>query len=229
MNDRAAAAASPEACLGPTYYIDSDHVGIRAFAAEAVGALTAPIDKAVKLYYAVRDRITYDPYSIAMTPEAFRASTCLAMGRGFCIFKAGLLAAVGRAAGVPSRVGFADVKNHLVTARLQALMKTDVFYYHGYTEFFLDGRWVKATPAFNIELCRKFRVLPLEFDGRQDSIFHPFDADGRQHMEYVADRGAFVDMPYEEIRDCCLAYYPGMLAKYGLGGDFAAEAAAENR
>lgn len=218
-----------DAYLSPTFYLDSDDPGIRAFAAAAVGDATDPTDKAVRLYYAVRDQIVYDPYSIEMKPEAFRASDCLAKGRGFCIFKAGLLAAVGRAAGVPSRVGFADVKNHLVTARLQALMKTDVFYYHGYTEFFLAGRWVKATPAFNIQLCEKFRVLPLEFDGRQDSIFHPFDADGRQHMEYVADRGSFADVPFEEIRDCFLAYYPKMLAKDGVGGDFAAEAAAEGR
>jgi transglutaminase-like putative cysteine protease len=229
MSAAVAEAESLDVYLRPTFYLDSDDAGIRAFAAAAVGDATAPIDKAVRLYYAVRDQIVYDPYSVEMQPQAFRASDCLAKGRGFCIFKAGLLAAAGRAVSVPARVGFADVKNHLVTARLQALMKTDVFHFHGYSEFFLEGRWVKATPAFNIELCEKFRVLPLEFDGRQDSIFHPFDADGRRHMEYVAERGAFADMPFEEIRDCFLAYYPKMFAKDGVGGDFAAEAAAENR
>ena len=30
-------------------------------------------------------------------------------------------------------------------------MGTDLFVYHGYAELFLDGKWVKATPAFNVE------------------------------------------------------------------------------
>jgi len=225
----AAADLSLAQYLRPTYYIDSDDPRIAAFAWEAIGDATTPLDKAVRLYYAVRDRIVYDPYSVELVPEAFRASHCLAEGRGFCIYKAGLLAAAGRAAGIPSRLGFADVKNHLATERLKALMKTDVFYYHGYSEFHLDGRWVKATPAFNIELCEKFRVLPLEFDGREDSIFHPFDADGRQHMEYVAERGSFADMPFAAIRENFLEFYPDLMAKSAKAGDFAAEAAAENR
>ena len=64
-------------------------------------------------------------------------------------------------------------------------MGTDLFVYHGYTDLCLDGKWVKATPAFNLALCTRFRVKPLEFDGRDDSIFHPFDEDDRRHMEYL--------------------------------------------
>ena len=66
-----------DAYLSPTFYLDSDDPGIRAFAAAAVGDATDPTDKAVRLYYAVRDQIVYDPYSIEMKPEAFRASDCL--------------------------------------------------------------------------------------------------------------------------------------------------------
>lgn len=54
-------------------------------------------------------------------------------------------------------------------ARMREQMKTDVFYWHGYASIYLEGKWVKATPAFNIELCEKFLRL-LEFDGRTDSI-----------------------------------------------------------
>ncbi|HYM32240.1 MAG TPA: transglutaminase family protein [Candidatus Cybelea sp.] len=215
--------------LRPTWFIDSDDARIRAFATEAVGDATDDVTKAVRLYYAVRDRITYDPYRVELTPQGFRASDCLAKGYGFCILKATLLAAAGRAAGVPSRLGFADVKNHLATARLKSLMKTDIFFYHGYTEFFLDGRWVKATPAFNIQLCDRFRVLPLEFDGHEDSIFHPFDADGRQHMEYVGERGSFADMPFAEIEANFREVYGELMGRGGPKGDFAAEAAAESR
>lgn len=212
--------------LRPGFYIDSDEPSVAAFARERAGDAATPAARAVRLYYAVRDELPYDPYDIDLTPQGFRASRCLAAGRGFCITKAGLLAAAARSLGVPARVGFADVRNHLATARLRQMMGTDVFYYHGYAELYLDGRWVKATPAFNIELCRKFRVRPLEFDGRHDSIFHPFDADNRRHMEYVAERGFYADIPFAEIEHIFRTYYPG-LVKAGPSGDFAAEAAAE--
>jgi hypothetical protein len=100
-------------------------------------------------------------------------------------------------------------------------MGTDLFVYHGFTELWLEGKWVKATPAFNLELCRKFRVKPLEFDGRSDSIFHPFDADDRRHMEYLRERGSFADVPVAEIQRVFRESYPAL---YGLGKEAAKEA-----
>jgi len=146
----------------------------------------------------------------------------IARGRGYCVAKATVLAAAARALEIPSRLGFADVRNHLATPRLREQMGTDVFYYHGYTELHLDGRWVKATPAFNIELCQRFGVKPLEFDGREDSIFHPLDAEGRQHMEYLHDRGTRDDVPLEELREAMARLYPHMRGP--VEGDFHAEA-----
>lgn len=220
--------AVEQAYLAATPYIDSDSPLVRALADEFSHIQDAK-QRAIAIYYAVRDRFLYDPYSIEMSPKGMSASRVIERGRGFCVSKAILLAAVARAAGIPSRLGFADVQNHLATPRLRELMGTDVFFYHGYTELLIEGRWVKATPAFNIELCEKFRVLPLEFDGETDSIFHPFDADNRRHMEYVADRGQFADLPYLDWRQAMLTYYPTMMRDDGAavpGGDFAAEAAA---
>lgn len=214
--------------LRPTYYLDADHPAIRAFADTTAGEVADMITKAVRLYYAVRDGLLYDPYSIDYSPEGCKASAVLARGRGYCVAKACVLAAAARAVTIPARLGFADVRNHLATERLRRLMGTNIFYYHGYTEFYLDGKWVKATPAFNIELCRKFGVVPLEFDGRSDSLFQPFDTQNRRHMEYVNDRGHRADLPYEEIREAMLRYYPGG-AEALAGGDFHAEAEAENR
>lgn len=214
--------------LRPTYYLDGNHPSVRAFANKAIGGATDALETAIHLYYAVRDAFLYDPYSVTLDPECFKASSVIARGRGNCVTKATVLAATARGAGIPARLGFADVRNHLTTERLRRMMGTDIFYYHGFTELFLEGRWVKATPAFNIELCRKFGVLPLEFDGRSDSIFHPFDAANRRHMEYVNDRGSRADVPFEEFRDAMLRYYPGAY-ELGLGGDFQAEAEAERR
>jgi len=215
----------PDAYRLPGRFVDSDHPDVIAFARRASAGATGPVDAAIRLYYAVRDEIRYDPYGIRLDPAEFLASRCLARGRGFCITKAALLAAAARAVGIPARLGYADVKNHLATPKLLELLGTDLFTYHGYTDIFLDGAWVKATPAFNLSLCQKFRVLPLEFDGRTDSVFHPFDADGRQHMQYVEDRGTRADVPFDEIAANFREVYPRLHGQAEIAGDFEAEAA----
>lgn len=213
-------------CRVATPHIDSDHPDIVAFAhAHARG--TGTRDTAVSLYLAVRDQIRYDPYRIDLSDHGMTASTVLAQGHGWCVSKAVLLAAVARAAGIPARLGFADVKNHLSTDKLRRTMQTDVFAWHGYTGLWIDGAWRKATPAFNIELCEKFGLLPLDFDGVNDSLYHPFDRAGRQHMEYVNERGSFDELPLDEIRTSFAEIYPAMKTGHPATGDFAEDAARE--
>jgi transglutaminase-like putative cysteine protease len=203
--------------LEPGRFVDSNHPRVIEFARKhAVGANDR--EKAVSLYYAVRDGVRYHPFQNFTHDDAYRGSTCLERKVGWCVSKAALLAACARASEIPARVAFADVKNHLTTPELTAKMGTDLFVYHGYTEFYLDGKWVKATPAFNLSLCTKFRVKPLEFDGREDSIFHPFDEDNRRHMEYLTNRGAFADVPADDIKRVFSETYPQF---YTLGPDAA--------
>ena len=197
--------------LQPTSLIDSDHSAVMDFARQhAVGADER--ECAVALYLAVRDGIRYDPYDCDLTPHGMRASTALATQRGWCIPKATLLAAVCRAAGIGARVGFADVRNHLSTERMRQTMQTDLFIWHGYTELLIDGVWRKATPAFNLSLCERFGLLPLEFDGRSDSIYHPFDRAGHRHMEYLNQRGSFDEVPLARIVTDFEHLYPRWLA-----------------
>ena len=186
------------ATLAPTALIDSDHPDVIAFAREHAQG-DDDRERAVALYLAVRDRFRYDPYRIDLSAQGMRASSVIAQGSGWCVPKAALMAAVCRAAGLHARLGYADVRNHLSTERLRQTMQTDVFIWHGYADIWLGGQWVKATPAFNIELCDKFGLLPLVFDGRSDSIYHPFDKAGHRHMEYVNQRGTFNDMPLAQI------------------------------
>jgi uncharacterized protein (DUF2132 family) len=195
-----------------TSFIDYDQPEVRAFAERVCTTVSDSNlkEKAVRLYYAVRDEIRYDPYDLQDSPDALKASTVIKKGSGYCVAKAVVLAAVGRQQGIPSRLGFADVRNHLSTARLRQLMGTDLFLYHGYTEFFLDDKWVKATPAFNLSLCERFQVKPLEFNGDDDSIFHEFNAVGQKHMQYIHDHGSFVDLPFEEIFAVYRRQYPSM-------------------
>lgn len=185
--------------LTATRTIESTHPAVVHFTGTHAGGAVDEVEQAVRLFYAVRDGFRYDPYQIDLTIAGMKASTTLEVERGWCVSKAILLAACCRSLDIPARLGFADVRNHLSTERLRQRMRTDIFYWHGYTEMLLDGKWVKATPAFNIELCDKFGLLPLEFDGRNDSLYHPFDAAGNRHMEYVNHRGTYPDLPLDEI------------------------------
>lgn len=216
----------PAAFLGETEYLNLGHPLVRSFAQRHAGTDPGASAKAISLYYAIRDEIRYDPYAIRTGPDTYKASYSIEKGRGFCIQKSAAYAAVCRVCGIPARVGYADVRNHLATERLLKLLETNIFIYHGYVEVYLEGRWVKATPVFNLSLCEKFQVLPLEFDGRTDSLFHPFDAGGQQHMEYVRDRGTRDDVPVDEINAAMTAAYPRYFKAVDEAGDFEAEAAA---
>jgi len=213
------AEAPGPATLAATALIDSDHPAVVGFAVRhAVGVDDRT--RAVSLYPAVRDGFRYDPYRIDLSLAGMRASSVIEQGFGWCVPKAALMAAAARAAGIPARVGYADVRNHLSTARLRQTLKTDLFVWHGFTELWLEGTWVKATPAFNIELCERFGLLPLDWDGRSDSLYHPFDREGRRHMEYVNERGSFDDMPLARIVEDFASTYPSLTSLASADASF---------
>lgn len=194
--------------LKATYYLDSDNPEVVAFAKQSIGEAKTDKEKAVKLYYAVRDGFRYNPYNLRMKPEEVTASHLLSVGDGHCIDKAIFLAACARAVGIPSRLEFADVINHISSEKFVEMLKSDVFAMHGITQLFIDGKWVKCTPAFNKELCALFNVEPLEFDGEHNSMFHEFDNKHNKFMEYVAQHGVFDDFPREYFVTVMVLNYP---------------------
>ncbi|MBC7164010.1 MAG: transglutaminase family protein [Roseovarius sp.] len=197
--------------LKPSSFVDSDSPEVQAFVASALRDLppdASARDKAVRLFKAVRDGIRYDPYSFPLDEDSYRASRIAGAEASFCVPKAILLAACLRAAGIPAALGFADVRNHLNTPKLQELMETDLFIYHGYVQMWLGRETYKITPAFNIELCERFGVKPLVFDGYHDALFHEFDEHDNRHMEYVNDRGIYLDPPISEFLQAFRDTYP---------------------
>jgi transglutaminase-like putative cysteine protease len=189
---------------------------VRAFASHAVEGASDDRERIGRLFAAVRDAIRYDPYTATDDPGDYVASNVIERGSAYCIPKAVLLAAGARSLGIPARLGFADVRNHLQSERLRELMGgTDVFVYHGYTELNVGGAWRKATPAFNASLCGRFGVPPLEFDGSTDAVLHPYTGDGSRHMEYVRDRGTYTDLPLETIVEAFTTAYPGLMRRPG--------------
>ena len=183
--------------LTPT--IDCDNDSIKRKAENLSKGQQGVAGKAKSLFYFVRDEIEYTPLVPLDLFEHYQASKTLERGKGFCVEKAALLAAFARAVGIPARLHLADIRNHLVPDRLKELMGTDLFSYHGYSELYIEGKWVKATPAFDLRMCQKNRIIPVEFDGKNDAMFHSHNLDGKLHIEYVQDHGHYVDVPVDEI------------------------------
>lgn len=194
--------------LAPTPFIDSDDSQVVDYAHSLTRNTSSTVEMATNIYRAVRDDIRYDPYSICLDLHHLKASYTLQRRKGYCVSKAILLAATCRAVGIPCRLRFADVKNHLSTKRLRESMGTDLFVYHGYNELFLNGRWIKATATFNRSLCEKFKIQPLDFDGINNSVLHPYDMNGNKHLEYVYDHGSYDDVPINEIIESFRLHYP---------------------
>jgi len=179
--------------------IDSDNDSIKQKAVALTKSEQTAADKAKRLFYWVRDIIKYNPLVPLEIFEDYRASKTLKRGEGFCVEKAAVLAALARAVGIPARLHLADIRNYLVSERLCEVMGTNLFSYHGYTELYISGKWVKATSAFDLKMCQANRIVPVEFDGKNDAIFHSHNLDGQLHIEYVADHGCRVDVPVDEI------------------------------
>jgi len=194
--------------LRPTEFLDSDHPDVRDFAVRNTASAESDRDKAVSLYYAVRDGFQYDPYVLDLRRDSLRASNLLTKTRGYCVEKAVLLAATARSVGIPSRLSFYIVRNHIATERLAQALEKDYLVFHGAAEMYLDGKWLKTTPAFNKRLCDFLGVEPIEFDGTADAIFQEYDREGNVFMEYLHDYGAFDDMPYQMFLDELDKHYP---------------------
>jgi len=210
--------------------IETGHPDIIAFASKHAAGASDPVEAAVRLFYAVRDGIRYNPTFSLYWWSALRRAKRFWPG-GMVRFEGDPACGLLRAQGIPARLGYADVRNHLSTEYLRKIMQTDIFYWHGYTSIYLNGRWVRATPAFNIQLCRKFNLLPLEFDGQSDSLFHSFDAAGNRHMEYIQYRGEFADIPIESILTTYREFHPELWPAGALniriGADFDQDVEAE--
>ncbi len=187
-----------EIYLNPTPFLDFDSVEVSGFINEVIDLNKSRFDNLMKIYYTVRDSFLYNPYKISLTVEGFKASTVIKNGYGFCIPKAALLAASARAIGIPARLGYVDVKNHFTSEKLTKFFG-DVFAYHSYADIFLNGKWVKATPAFNASLCDLFNVAPLDFDGKTDSLLQQFNKDVKNYMDYLKDSGFFHELPFDNI------------------------------
>jgi len=185
--------------VNPTEVIDSDHSSILAYARKSAGDAKDKISKACALFAAVRDEIAYEPRTHFYRKSHYLASNVLARKSGYCVSKACLLCALGRVVGIPSRLGLADIRNYGASPEIIELMGTNIFTYHGFVEFFLDGQWVKATPAFNRPIYEKHNIPLIVFTGREDAVFPSHDLNGNPYVEYIKYHGSYADLPLEDL------------------------------
>lgn len=196
--------------LQPTYFVDSDHPDVIEYAGNIVKDETDPVKQAIMLYLAVRDDFKYNPYNISLKHPELKASTLLnrASKQGYCTEKSCLYNAVLRVVGIPSRFHFFDVRNHIGVEKYYSLLQTDVLAFHACSEVYLNEKWVKATPAFNKELCEKTGVEVLDFNGVDDSIFQQYAPGGDEFMEYLHDYGTCHDVPHDMFVLSLKKHYP---------------------
>lgn len=207
--------------LSPTPVFDCDNDSIKNKAIELTTGLSDPIDKSIALFYFVRDQIPYNLYVKKHMPEHFRASNTLNRGKGYCVQKAVLLVTLARALNIPARLGCAKIRNHLVSQKVLDILKSNIFPWHGYTNLYLNDKWIKATPAFDIQMCEDNGFIPVDFDGHNNAMFPAYNREGKPHVEYLFDRGPFDDVPLEHIRKALIER--NMLDPEELNRDLASE------
>ncbi len=221
----------PQCCLAETRFIDSNDERIRAKVAELDLMDRNERDRAVALFEFVRDTIAYD-FAAPTNPDAYRASTILAGGKGHCVRKAILLAAFARAAEIPAALVFADMRDYTLSKAIVQLMGTDVLHHHGLVAFYLDGRWVMADPTTTRETAAKKGFRLVTFDGAADALGHDTTESGERHLEYIEFHGFHEDLPFAEVMQSLADNYAkadsGKFGDLGLStaNDFAAAAKA---
>lgn len=193
--------------LNLTDIIDCNNPSIREKAEELIKGQTEIIEKARALFYFVRDEVEYNIYVDKYLAEHFRASNILAKREGYCVQKAALLTALARAAGIPAGVGFAKLRNNLLPEKTLKWLGTDILPFHGYSELYIDRKWVKVTPAVDLRTCEKGRIVPVEFDGKNDALFNSRNQDGVLHIEYLKFRGRYPDVPLNTLWDTVPRHY----------------------
>ena len=204
--------------LQPTKFFDFNKKFVRDKAFEITEGLETEKEKAIALFYWVRDEIKYNMHTYIPSMKAnFKASVTLRRKNGFCVSKSVLLSSFARAIGIPASIHLVDLINHKISQKIIDFMGTNVMHYHGYSELYLNNKWVKLTPSFDSKTAIKGGFIPMvEFDGENDAVFATYDNEGKLFGEYVMDRGIHADLPLEEIERVFEEKYP-LFSEYKKG------------
>ena len=209
-----------------TEIIDCDEASVKEKALEVTRGLKTDKDKAIALYYFVRDKIKHNAYTPLYDSSRYKASATLKAAYGMCQNKAILLVALARAAGIPARLGLVDVEDYQLSEKFKQMIGgVNVMPLHGFAELYIDGRWVHASPAYDLATCQKKGFIPVEFDGVNDAKDSEYTKAGQLHMKHIKYHGPYEDLPLDEI----YSYYREWISKLGKEWDSFKEASEEIR
>jgi shikimate kinase len=179
---------------------------------DGIEGVGTPLEQLLKTYEKVRDHFLYDPYHLDLRHEGLKASNILSKRRAWCVEKSNVMAACSRRLGFPTRLGYAIVTNHIGVERLVSYLRREEIVFHGYVDIYINGKWVSCTPSFDKYMCKMTGVVPLDFDGENDSLFQAFKGED-QFMEYLHYYGDFADVPIELMNSEMKKYYPHLFEK----------------
>jgi len=195
-----------EACLAPTETIDSRHPSIVACAMYLGLPGLSPRERATRIFEFVRDKIDY-VFMPSLEHREYVASRVLQAGRGFCVQKAILLCALGRAAEIPTALVLSDLHDATLPAGLANALGTRTLNHHGLNALELDGRWLLADASLPRALCERRGHRTVRFDGSADALIAPTDLAGKPHAVYERIHGAYADFPWEQMLRAFWAAY----------------------
>ncbi len=190
----------PGLCLGSTHFIDSGQPRIQETIRRLELKALSPRERAKRLSTFVRDEIAYE-FAIRFTPEEYVASQILQEGKGFCVRKAIVLCARGRAAEIPTAVVLCDLRDFTLSSEVKAALRTDVMYHHGLSALHVDGTWVLVDASLTPELDQRKGYRLVEFDGSRDALLPETTLNGSPHVKYVTFHGLYADLPYEQMME----------------------------
>ncbi len=200
--------------LQPTYYLDWGHPGIGKALKDITGDCRNQAEALKKIFLFVRDQIPYNMYAVSGNPVYYKASKILEMGNGYCLQKAILFTALGRAAGIPSRLVLVAIRNHLTPPDVVEILGGNVFFPHAYSQFYIEGRWVNVAATYDRPLCERIGAAVPEFDGHRDTLLPATDLAGRKFIEYIDYYGVFDDVPWQLIVEKLPEYYSSGLDEW---------------
>jgi transglutaminase-like putative cysteine protease len=208
--------------LAPSRFVESTHAAIVEHVAFLDLEALAPRARAARLFEHVRSDVRYD-FLAKFGEDDYLASNVLASGRGFCVQKAVLLAALGRAAGIPTAIVLCDMRDHALPERIAQALRTDVMHHHGLNAFHLDGRWVSVDASLDPKFLDRKRLARVAFDGTADALLPKATLDGARAAEYLVFHGRYADLPFAETTQAFLDGYRNadFAALLGMGVNIA--------
>jgi transglutaminase-like putative cysteine protease len=162
--------------LAATRLCDCDNPWLRKKAEETTNGATTPEEKALRIFYFVRDNIRF-----GMAFSRSRASRILKLGYGECLTKTNVQVALLRAVGIPAQMRWvmaqSKVLRGLVADFVLRLIASEAS--HFWAECYLRDRWVSCEATFDKPLYEgmlkqglitKGQIPTIDWDGENDLV-----------------------------------------------------------